>query len=174
MTTAVGDVVGRLIEENDQQAAGLELSGVEQGADVGLQPAVRSLEPAAKGTVRGAAGDAAMRVIDEVGHYEGVVRQLERSAGSDVRGELLKGNDIGGLGRALLDITEVGEGIVVSHVRTLIAANIPGRGERLCVDLPGFADCSNLANDIVGSHGTGVVIVIGDGEAGGHDEVVGQ
>ena len=48
MAATVGDVVGRLIEDNHQQPAGLELGGVEQGTDVGLQPAVGSLEPTAQ------------------------------------------------------------------------------------------------------------------------------
>jgi len=157
-----------LVPPDDEQAVFLELRAVQQRRDLVLQELVRGPKDVVVGAI-GAAVGAIVRVMLQVGHDEGEIRQ--RVIG-DVRGELRERYDVVLLPRAVTVVAEVCKGIVVLHVGVRIPARVARVRDRLGVGLPGLPRFQQFTLDVVGADGAVETIIISDDLSGREFEII--
>src|SRR5437660_12657107 len=158
MSATVGGIaVVALIKDDNEQTIFHEVGIRQQRRDVGFQPSIGG----SKGPVVG--------VVQLIGHDEGIIRQIVIS---QIGSEMRERNQVHLLHRAVHDVAEVRERVMVPDIRIFVAAGVSGVGQALGIGLPIFAHSKKMANNIVGGDGGHIAIAVSDDLPGGHHEVI--
>lgn len=99
-----------------------------------------------------------MSVVFEVGQQ---IDQVGERVGAQVRLQLAEGDNIRRLRTRIHNISQIGERIVVLHIRIDVSSQIAGRWQTLVVGFPGLSRQQQRAHNVVIGYGAGESIIIG-------------